>query len=583
MRYVSLRLLTIFALFALLSVLPACRPENPSSTSPDRLKPGERILGKPGGVLTYRVASPPQTFNYLLVTNEVSLIVAFYLMGGRLVEFDHDSYRYVPGIAEAWQFADDGRTLKVNLREAKFSDGQPLTASDIDFTLRALYDERTASPLFRDVMLINGRPIEVVAIDARHVNLIFPERVASPESYLSNIAVLPRHVLEQDFNRGTLRESFSLTSDPQGIVTSGAFTAYSVVLGERITLRRNPFYWKKDSAGGTLPYLDQIVIEVVSDPNNTLVRLRQGSMDIFDRLRPNDYAALRSETGSIHAIDLGPSLNTDHLWFNLNLTGRENLHKQVWFNDVRFRRAVSHAIDREAIAKFTLQGLATPLYNFVSPSNRSWVADKLERTEYDLAKARALLKEGRFVFRGPPDRPELYDDRGFPVEITMIVPAESQVRGQLASVVQENWAKLGIKLTVAPVAFAEMGRRIEQSFDYDAVLLGAQVSEPDPSSYNNILLSSSKSNPWHPKQLKPATAWEARIDQLVGQQASEPNTERRRALFKEIQLIMARELPLIPIVARHSLTGANKRIGNQRPSTLMPYSLWNAEELFVRQ
>jgi peptide/nickel transport system substrate-binding protein len=583
MRFASLRFITQLALIALLWILPACKSENPSSSSPDEFKPGERVLGKRGGVLSFRVGSPPKTFNHLLAADEPSLIVAFYLMGGRLVEFDHDTQRYVPGIAESWQFGNDGRTLNVKLRDVKFSDGRPLTAEDIVFTMRATYDKRTASPIFGAAMLVNGHPIEAVATGARQVNLIFPDRVASPESFMSNIAVLPRHILESDFNKGTLREAFGITADPQGIVSAGAFAAHSAVAGQRITLKRNPYYWKRDSASVALPYLDQIVIEVLSDQNNALVRLRQGSLDILDRLRTNDFIALRSETGSIRAIDLGPSLNTDHLWFNLNRTGGGNAHKHVWFNDVRFRRAVSHAIDREAIAKFTLQGLATPLYNFVSPSNRSWVDANLERTEYDLAKARALLKEGRFVFRGPPDRPELYDDRGNPVEITMIVPAESQVRGQLASVVQENWAKLGIKLTVAPVKFDEMGRRIGDSFDYDAALLGAQVSEPDPSSYTNILLSSSKSNPWHPKQPKPATAWEARIDQLVGQQASETNTDRRRALFNELQSIMARELPLIPIVARHALTGANKRIGNQRPSTLMPYSLWNAEELFVRQ
>lgn len=577
MKFASLRLLIQLALCALLLTAPACK----SSTSPDQVKSGEQVTGKAGGVLTYRVGSAPETFNYLLATDEPSLIVAFYLMGGRLVEFDHDRQSYLPGIAESWQFGDDGRTLKVNIRDVKFSDGRPLTAEDIVFTLRALYDARTASPIFGTAMLVDGQPIEAVAIDAQHVNLIFPKRVASPESYLSNIAVLPRHVLESDFNRGKLREAYSLTADPQSIVTAGAFAAQSVTLGERITLRRNPYYWKKDTAGVALPYLDQIMIEVISDANNTLVRLRQGTLDIFDRLRTNDYVSLRSETGAVRATDLGPSLNTDHLWFNL--TARVNPQKQGWFNNVRFRRAASQAIDREAIAKFTLQGLATPLYNFVSPANRSWVANKIPHTNYDLAKARSLLNEGGFVFRGPPDRPELYDAQGKPVELTLIVPAESQVRGQIAAVVQENWAKIGIKLNVAPVAFIELRRRIEQSFDYDAALLGANVSEPDPSSYNNLLLSSSQSNPWHPKQPKPATSWEARIDQLVGQQAREPDAERRRILFAENQTIMAEQLPLIPIVARHSLTAANQRIGNLRPSILMPYGLWNAEELFIRQ
>jgi peptide/nickel transport system substrate-binding protein len=335
------------------------------------------VIGQRGGAITYRVASPPQTFNYLKASDEPSLIVAFYLMGGRLVEFDHDTQRYVPNLAESWRREDDGRSVELILRDgAKFSDGHPITAEDVSFTLRAIYDERTASPIFRDAMMIGGRQIETAVIDSRRLRLTFPDVVASPENYLSNLAVLPRHALEADFNRAALRDAYGLTADPSLVVTAGAFAAESATPGERVTLKRNPHYWKKDGAGNPLPYLDQLVIEVASDANNAITRLRQGSLDIFDRVRATDYAALRSQTEMARAYDLGPGLNTDHLWFNLNeagTTGKPALSpaKRAWFNDVRFRQAVSHAIDRETIASITLQGLATPLYGFVSPGNRA--------------------------------------------------------------------------------------------------------------------------------------------------------------------------------------------------------------------
>src|SRR5262249_14356562 len=151
-------------------------------------------------------------------------------------------------------------------------------------------------------------------------------------------------------------------------------------------------------AGTPLPYLDKIVIEIVSDANNAIVRLNQGALDLIDRIRPTDYVALRSQTGKVSAVDAGAGLATDHLWFNLN--PQVIAMKRTWFDDVRFRRATSYAIDRKSIATSTLQGLATPLYGFVSPGNRAWALGDLQRTDYDLEKARATLAEAGFTIRG---------------------------------------------------------------------------------------------------------------------------------------------------------------------------------------
>lgn len=580
MRSVISQRFALLALLALVWLAPACSTPTAPST--------QRVTGQRGGALSYRVASPPQTFNYLTASDEPSLIVAFYLMGGRLVEFDHDAQRYVPGLAESWKRADDGKSIELTLRDGiKFSNGHPITAEDVVFTLRAIYDERTASPIFRDAMMVGGRQIEAFVVDERHLRLVFPEVVAAPENYLSNLAVLPRRVLEADFNRGALREAYGLTSDPSLVITAGAFAAESASPGERVTLKRNPHYWKKDKAGAPLPYLDQLVIEVVSDANNAITQLKQGSLDIYDRIRPTDYAALRSRPGVARAFDLGPGLQTDHFWFNLNdggMNGRlaVNPVKLAWFGDARFRRAVSHAIDRETIASITLQGLATPLYGFVSPGNRAWAAPDLPRVANDLGRARALLREAGFTTSGPPDHPELYDANGARVEMTMIVPAESQARKDMATVAQEDLARLGIKLQVAPIEFGEFQRRTMQSYDYDAALLGTSVSEPDPSAYTNFLRSGSPTHQWRPKQTRPATAWEARVDELLAAQARETDPERRRVAFNEIQRIIVEQSPIIPIVARHMAAAANQRAGNYRPSAIMPYSLWNAEELFVR-
>jgi peptide/nickel transport system substrate-binding protein len=547
----------------------------------------EHVTGTRGGSLTYKLTSPPKTFNYLMVSDEYSLTVAFFLTGGRLVEFDHDAQSYRPALAAEWKLGDDNRTLDVTLRDdLKFSDGHPLTADDVLFTFQALYDERTASPSFRDAMLIAGRPIEVSVTDARRLRLVFPEPIATPENYLSNLAVLPRHVLEGDLKRGTLRDRYGLNEDPGGIVTAGAFIIESSAPGERVTLKRNPYYWKKDSAGTQLPYLDTINLEVVGDANAALTRLTQGGLDIVDRIRPTDYVSLRGGSGQVRAYDLGPGLTTDHLWFNLNEADGNrypfvDAARHAWFRDVRFRRAVAYAIDRESIANSVLQGLATPLYGFVSPGNKTWAATDLPRTEYNLDKARELLREAGFEVRGSKDAPELVDSKGNRVEFTLIVPVENELRKGMAAIIQEDLARLGIKVQVAPIEFQALTARWQQSKDYDAILLGTTVTEPDPSSYVNYLISSSPTRPWQPKKPAPTDAWEIKLDELLNAQAHERDTERRKAIFRDAQSILAEQLPVIPIVARHIISAANTRVRNYSPSTIVPYSIWNAEELFV--
>jgi peptide/nickel transport system substrate-binding protein len=586
---ITQRAIAILTLIATFLTLSSCRKrESPPPTVTGSGISRERVVGKQGGTLVYRVVSPPQTLNYLMARDVDSLLVSFLLMGGRLVEFDHDTLQYVPGLAETWKLNDDGRTLDLKLREnLRFSDGHNLTAKDVLFTFRAIYDPRTAAPIFRDAMTIGNQEIKVSSSDSRNLRLVFPENIATPENYLSNVAVLPSHVLGDQLEKGQLKDAYSITSDPRQIVTSGPFMVESAAPGERVKLKRNPYYWKQDPAGNSLPYLDSLVLEVVPDSNNAIAQLQQQTLDIVDRIRPSDYAALRTQTGPVGAFDLGPGLITDHLWFNLNEGMRAGKplvdpSKQAWFADLRFRRAVAYAIDRESIASANLQGLATPLYGFVSPGNRAWVATDLVRTEYDLAKARALLTEAGFTARGSPAEPELYDAQGRLVEFTLIVPFESEPRKIMAAVIQEDLARIGIHMQVAAIEGSQLNLRTKESYDYEAALLGTSLTEPDPSSYTNFLRSNSPEHYWHPKQPKPATDWEARIDALCAAQARETDAEKRKATFREIQLIMAEQLPLIPIVARHVASAANVRIGNFRPGPIYPYSLWNADELFVK-
>ena len=580
-------LLLSFALYLCLFAF-GCSMEPAGNTTASNSNAGAITVGKRGGALTYRITSPLKTLNYMLADDEPSALLTLFLINDRLVGLDHREQKFVPLLAETYTVGADGRTIDVVLREGlKFSDGKPITTADVEFTLKAVYDERMKSPIFRNALLIGGKEIETKVADERRMQLVMPDVVPVPENYLENLAILPKHALEADLQAGKLAESWPITADPAAVVASGAFMVDSIAAGERVVLKRNPNYWKKDEAGNQLPYLDSLTLEVVADPNNALTRLNQGTLDMADRIRTTDYASLKTANGTAKAFDVGPGQASDLVWFNLNPSKQngeklEGTPKHKWFSDKRFRKAVAHAVDRRSIATSTLQGLATPVFGFVPAGNKPWIAERPENADLDLDRSRALLAEAGFTVKDDGGKPELHDAEGNRVEFTLIVAAENEPRKLMAAVMQEDLAKLGIAMQIAPVEFKNLTERWSASFDYDAILGGLSLTATDPSSFGSMLQSKAGQHYWHPAQQKPATEWEAKIDELYDRQSKERDAAARKQQFDEIQAIMADEMPIVPIVSRHIVSAANERVGNVSPSSILPFSMWNADRLFIR-
>ena len=577
------RLLILVSIALFCAFSPACgKKAGPDAPTPE--KKTERSVGTTGGSIIYRLTTPPKSFNYIMSADEATIAGSFLMLTSRLVDFDHAAQKFVPALAESWKASADGKSVDIKLRDdLKFSDGHDLTTDDVIFTLAAMYDERTQSPAFRDAMLVDGKEIESKKIDNVRMQLVFPQPVASAENYLVNLGVLPSHVLGADLKTGKFGEAWKINSAAADVISSGPFVVESATPGERIEYARNPQYWKRDTSGVQLPYLDKFIVEIIPDANNSFVRLSQGSLDLADRIRATDYIELSKNGGSVVAADAGPGLSIDHLWFNLN-KGQDGKPvagdaKYSWFSDKRFRQAIASAIDRDSIASITLQGLASPLYGFVSPANRIWIDPNLEKIGYSFANAEQLLKDAGFQKNGDV----LTDAKGAPVEFSLIFPAENEARKLMAAVIQEDLAKLGIKMQPVPIENAALSDRWTKSYDYDAILSGLSQTDIEPSSYQNFLLSSAGTHQWQPKQSSPATEWEARIDKLFTEQSVTLDTQRRHAIFNEIQSIMREEMPAVPITARHVLGAASSRIGNYSPSGIFPYSLWNIDELFIKK
>src|SRR3954451_9474717 len=139
-------------------------PPKPAANSPGaKIEP--RTNGTRGGKITYRLTAPPSTLNYLMAKDEAGLTASFYMLMSRLVEFDHSTQKFAPGLAESWT-TDDGQTYDVKLRDGlQFSDGHPLTADDVIFSLTAMLDDKVKSPVFGDAMKIDDKPITATRVD----------------------------------------------------------------------------------------------------------------------------------------------------------------------------------------------------------------------------------------------------------------------------------------------------------------------------------------------------------------------------------------------------------------------------------
>src|SRR6478736_2800526 len=174
MKTLPKSLLTAVVVTALAALLTACgAPTKPAANTTTGSRIDPHTNGTRGGKITYRLTAPPSTLNYLMAKDEAGLTASFYMLMGRLVEFDHSTQKFVPGLAESWT-TNDGQTFDVKLRDGlQFSDGHPLTADDVLFSLTAMLDPKVKSTVFGDAMKVDDKPITATKVDDTHLKFVF--------------------------------------------------------------------------------------------------------------------------------------------------------------------------------------------------------------------------------------------------------------------------------------------------------------------------------------------------------------------------------------------------------------------------
>lgn len=552
MRILSL----VLAAFICLDSMPAERVE---SKAPSVKQSTAAVWG---GELRFCLQSDPKTFNPILVSESSGEAVR-YLTGGVLLRLNRNTQRMEPELAESWKILDGGRKIQFQLRDGvRFSDGSPLSAEDVAFTIRTLMDPNVHSPT-GDSLRTGSGPVQISVPTKNRVDISFPAAVAGMERVFDQVAIVSARSLQK-------------SSQPSEMAVLGPYRISDYKPGSYLLLTRNPYYWKLDPSGRRLPYIDSLRLFIQQNRDLEMLRFTRGEIDLINTVSPDLFDQLKARSAS-SALDNGASLESEFIWFNQVATAPISDHTKEWFRSSVFRRAVSEAINRSDICRVVFKMRAVPAVGPVSPADRFWFNTKLKPHAFEPKAALERLKQSGFRLQNGV----LQDRNGKRVEFSIVTNSGNKMRARIAAMVQQDLIKLGITLNIVTLDFPSLIERISRTFNYEACLLGLVNVDLDPSGQMNVLLSSAGDHHWNPSQKKPETTWEAEIDRLMLAQAAEMSPRKRKASFDRVQEIMWEEAPDIFLVNKNSLSAVSDRVKNLAPAILHPQTYWNVERLFL--
>jgi len=532
-----------------------------------------------GGRLIATFRTEPRTFNRFASPQAAEDLVA-RLTQATLVRLNRVTGEIEPWLATEWSASPDGRAYTLKLRQGvTFSDGAPFSAADVQFTFRALFDKQVNSALASS-LLVAGEPLGVRVLDETTIVITLAAPYGPGLALLDAIPILPRHKLEAAYLAGTFRDAWGLGTPAADIVGLGPFVLREYVPGQELLFARNPRYWRRDERGLPLPRLDEIEVQIVPEQDGELLRLENGTADLTtSQVRPEDLATLRrlESAGRLQIANVGVGLNPDGLWFNL-APGAPVAKDKPWLQRDELRRAISYAVDRQALADTVFLGAAKPIYGPVTPGNREWFVADLPKTEYDPARAKALL-----ATLGLSDRDGdglLEDASGRPARFSILTQKGHTILERSAEVLREQLRRVGLTVDIAPLEHVAMLEKFNKG-EYEAMYFYIGADSFDPARNPDFWMSSGDFHLWQPAQKTPGRPWEASIDDLMRRESTTLDRTEQKRLFGEIQKIFAEHLPVVYFVAPDVIIAMSERVHGATPSILQPPVLWNAETLWI--
>jgi peptide/nickel transport system substrate-binding protein len=545
--------------------------------------------------VVFSVLSDPKTFNAVLSQESPNI---FGLTYEGLITENPITGKKEPALAESWEVSPDKRKIVFTLREnLKWSDGKPLTADDVVFSYNDLYLNPKIPNNYKDSLRIgqSGTFPTIRKLDERRIEFTITEPFA-PFLDSAELPILPAHILRETVEKTDAQgnplflSTWGTDTPPEKIVSSGPYKLKNYATSQRMIFTKNPYYWKKDKQGNSLPYIDNVIWAIVESTDTSLLQFRSGSLDSIG-VSPESFSLLKQEEerGNFKIYNGGPAYGTTFISFNLNQGKRDGKPlvdpiKSRWFNNVNFRRAIAYATDRTRMINNIYRGLGEPQNSLISVQS-PFYNKNLKGYEYNPERAKQLLLKEGFRYN---EKGELLDDKGNRVQFTLITNSGNKVREAIGSQIKQDLAKIGIKVDYSPIDFNVLVDKLSNSLDWEAHLLGfTGGNEPHAPNiwYTDGNLHTFNQKPQagqKPIEGRVVSDWEKKIAELNVKGSQELDLEKRKQIYAEAQELAEEYLPFIYLVAPYSLAAVRNRFEGIEYSALGG-AFWNIDKIKINQ
>lgn len=397
------------------------------------------------------------------------------------LRWDLTGTKILPNVAKGWKISRDGKSITLFLRKGmKWSDGVPFTADDILFWYEDIINNKELTPTFPTWLAPGGVPGKVRKVDDYTVELIFSQPHGLILEFLANNSIwAPKHYLKQFHPKYTDSKKLEEMYKKAGYDTWYKYFSnrndwiqnpdLPNIIAWKPTnppdskvwiMERNPYYWKIDTAGNQLPYIDRITHELVTNAEMVTMKAVAGELDMQLRhVNFLDYTLLKEneKKGDYRVIKWIPALGADvGIFINQNI--KDPVLKKL-FTNIRFRQALSIAINRDEINQLIYHGVGKPRAATVIPQS-PYYDPSVEKmyAEYDPVRANRILDEIGLKKRGP-DGYRLRPD-GKSLAVTIDVAPVFGPWVDVCEMIKGYWEKIGIKVAVNTIERALFYTRV---------------------------------------------------------------------------------------------------------------------------
>ena len=425
----------------------------------------------------------------------------------------------IPGVAESWETTDN-KTFTFHLRkDAKWSNGDPVTAEDFVYSWQRAVDPATASPYawyMEYTKMVNAKDIVAGKKDKSELGVKAVDantRVIELETAVPYFVMMMGHTTVKPVHKATVEKYGDQWTKPDHFVGNGAFAVDKWVVNERLVLKRNDQYWNNDKT-----VLNKVTFLPIENQVAEMNRFLSGEIDFTNELPVEHFKRLKKE----HAEDVSVAGNLCTYYYIFNT-------KKAPFDDVRVRKAISYAIDRNIVSDAILAQGQKPAY-FLTPEITAGFNPELpaygkmsqkERNE----EAARLLEEAGYGKDNPLNFNLLYNT--------------SENHKKIAVALGSMWKKtLGLKVTLENQEWKTY-LSSKDSGDFEVARAGWCGDYNEASSFLTLMKSNNTTGGVHYDS--------AEYDQIIDKALNSTSAEEREALYLEAEALMAKDMPIAPI------------------------------------